>query len=65
MRGHLKMGKISGGFWPFLAGKRAVSDSELLVTLNHYQIQNADRSNIKTCSKNWKKWRHEQAKDGR
>ena len=28
-----KMGKISGGFWPFLAGKRAVSDSELLVTL--------------------------------
>ena len=27
------MGNISGGFWPFLAGKWAVSDSELLVTL--------------------------------
>ena len=27
------MGKIGGGFWTFLAGKRAVSDSELLVTL--------------------------------
>ena len=34
MRGHLKMGKISGGFWPFLAGKRAVSVSEHLETLN-------------------------------
>ena len=27
------MGKIGGGFWPFLAGKRAGSDSEVLATL--------------------------------
>ena len=28
------MGKIGGGFWPFLAGKRAGSDSEVLATLS-------------------------------
>ena len=29
------MWKIGGGFWPFLAGKRAGSDSEVLATLLH------------------------------
>ena len=31
------MGKIGGGFWPFLAGKRAGSDSEVLATLNAWR----------------------------
>ena len=29
------MWKIGGGFWPFLAGKRAGSDSEVLATLQN------------------------------
>ena len=33
------MGKIGGGFWPFLAGKRAGSDSEVLATLFHGPTQ--------------------------
>ena len=30
--------KNGGGFWPFWAGKRAVSDSKLLVTLTLLDI---------------------------
>ena len=30
--------KNGGGFWPFLAGKRAVSDSELLETLTSREL---------------------------
>ena len=34
------MGKIGGGFWPFLAGKRAGSDSEVLATLISRFVKN-------------------------
>ena len=33
------MWKIGGGFWPFLAGKRAGSDSEVLATLISIKIE--------------------------
>ena len=33
-------GEIGGGFWPFLAGKRAVSDSEHLATLRKSVLVN-------------------------
>ena len=36
------MGKIGGGFWPFLAGERAGSDSEVLATLCTYLVPVAD-----------------------
>ena len=52
------MGKIGGGFWPFLAGKRAGSDSEVLATLNlihevinkwpsQFQIQHLEKFKVK------------------